>query len=156
MPAHRSNSPELIILSTDPPTTSPKSPVSRHMSTGGPALLRAQAAKKLQAAKLAKSAASAKRANTRMSASYRWPAKAILAQRIDKYKIDYRPAFLTPAEYDFWSIREEFLSESFPDARGRVRVVFAPSWQPKSYASSLLRSRWNDGWEKVPVLSEEL
>ncbi|KAK4702583.1 hypothetical protein P7C70_g3637, partial [Phenoliferia sp. Uapishka_3] len=155
MPAHRSTSPDFIILSTDPATSSPLKNfrfVGGHMSTGGPARLRAQAAQKLKAAKVAKSAVASKP----MHVGYHWPARAILEERKLEFKIDYRPAFLTPAEYDFWSVRDHFLSESKPVLRGRVRVVFAPSWQRKSYASVLLQAKWDARWEKLALSSDEL
>ncbi|KAK4699414.1 hypothetical protein P7C70_g6846, partial [Phenoliferia sp. Uapishka_3] len=154
MPAYRSHSPDFVILSTDPPTSSPaKTPrrkVVGRMSTGGPAKLRAMDA---QAAKIARSAEQAK-VTSRMSSQYEWPAKNILKEDKTRYKIDFWPATLTPSEFAFWSARELFASHSVPDARGCICVVFLPTWQAKKKASDEPKAKWNSRWEII-VLSED-
>ncbi|KAK4702343.1 hypothetical protein P7C70_g3883, partial [Phenoliferia sp. Uapishka_3] len=168
MSNYRANTPDFIILSSDPPSPfslafgAGRKPTAR-MSTGGKA---------------------PRRAKTPLDDSYDWPVRAIIKKSTLHYLIDFLPARLTPAEHYYWASREEFASDgimvrsrkekalqdalltscitsprspTYQEADGRIPVTFWPSWQLHENASEHLVELWSSRyWEEVILLPEDL
>ncbi|KAK4700632.1 hypothetical protein P7C70_g5615, partial [Phenoliferia sp. Uapishka_3] len=149
MPVNRATSPDLVILSTDPPTSPP--PPKKHRHVPYAKKTKAKGPKRAKAAKSNKSA----KLHPRLDPDYAWPIKGIIGHEGLYYKIAFMPACLTPVEYQFWAQREEFASESVPDVNGCITVEFEVGWQLEENTNTLARKIWDARNDVVIVLSSD-